>query len=114
MPTVYSRDTADTARLLIAFAKKEQIEKKRTIKLRSEKAARNQSQVIERIVAGIPGIDLKRSQSILNHFKTLNNVFKQKNLIEFIKIEGIGKKIANDILDISHFEYENDEEKEND
>jgi len=113
MPTIYSRDTADTARLLLAFAKKEQIEAKRSIKLRSEKAATNQSQVIERIVAGIPGIDLKRSQSILDHFKTLNNVFKQKNIDEFIKIEGIGKKIARDILDISHFEYENDEEKEN-
>ncbi len=114
MPTIYSRDTEDTARILIAFAKKEQIEKKRTIKLRYEKAATKQSQVIERIVAGIPGIDLKRSQAILNHFKTLNNVFKQENIDEFIKIEGIGKKLANDILEIAHFEHESDEEKEND
>ena len=113
MPTIYSRDTNDTARLLMAFAKKEQVEKKRKIKLRHDKATTKQSEIVERIVAGIPGIDLKRSQSILDHFKTLNNVFKQENIDELIKIEGIGKKIANDILEISHFEYEKDEEQEN-
>ncbi|MHA1798200.1 MAG: DEAD/DEAH box helicase, partial [Candidatus Helarchaeota archaeon] len=110
IPTIYSKDEEDTANILMALAKKEQIEQKRTLKIRFEKAATERSQILERIVAGIPGIDLKRSQSILKHFRTLNNIFKQKNVDEFIKIEGIGKKIAKDIIDISHQEYESNEE----
>ena len=114
IPTIYSRNTSDTAKIILALAKKEQLENKRNIRIRSGKAATDRSQVLERVVSGIPGIDLKRSQSILEHFKTLNNIFKQEKVDELIKIEGIGKKIAEEIIDISHYEYETNEDEDND
>ncbi|NHI91400.1 MAG: DEAD/DEAH box helicase [Candidatus Lokiarchaeota archaeon] len=113
LPTIYSRNEADTAAIILALAKKEQLEQKRSIRIRYEKAATEKSQILERVIAGIPGIDLKRSRSILTHFGTLNNIFKQKKVDEFIKIEGIGKKIAEEIIDISQHEYEPNEDVDN-
>jgi Fanconi anemia group M protein len=93
---------------LYQLAKKEQSERKSTLKLRFDKAPIENSRLLEYIVAGIPGVNAFRAKNLLKELKTLQKIFLA-DIPDLTKIENIGKKIAQQIYKISRFNYKNDQ-----
>jgi len=107
--TIYrTNDTKETAMFLYQLAKKEQSERKSTLKLRFDKAPIENSRLLEYIVAGIPGVNAFRAKNLLKELKTLQKIFLA-DIPDLTKIENIGKKIAQQIYKISRFNYKNDQ-----
>ena len=93
---------------LYQLAKKEQSDHKSTLKLRFDKAPIENSRLLEYIIAGIPGVNALRAKNLLKEFKTLQNIVLA-DIPDLIKIENIGKKIAQEIYKISRFKYKNEQ-----
>ncbi|MFX1571210.1 MAG: DEAD/DEAH box helicase [Promethearchaeota archaeon] len=99
-----TKNSEETALFLYQLAKKEQSESKKKISIRFDKAPIETSRLLEYIVAGIPSVNNLRAKNLLNEFKTLQKLFLA-DIPDLIKIEKIGKKIAQEIYKISRYEY---------
>ena len=106
--TIYrTKDTKETAMFLYHLAKKEQFDTKNTPKLRFEKAPIEMSHLLEYVVAGIPGVNAHRAKSLLKELKTLQTIVNS-DIGDLMKVENIGKKIAQEIYKLSRYKYKND------
>lgn len=66
----------DTAAILIALAKKEQMGTSgHKFSIRFKKVPNRMDRQLEYIIAGIPGINVARAQDLLQQFKTIQNIF---------------------------------------
>ena len=102
-----TKDVDETAEFLYQLAKKAHSEGRSIPKLRFEKKPLDTSKILEYIIAGIPGINSLRAKSLLREFKTLQDVFNA-DLIDLVKVENIGKKIAREIYKLSRYKYKED------
>ena len=99
-----TKNSEETAIFLYQLAKKEQSESKNKISIRFDKAPIDTSYLLEYIVAGIPSVNNLRAKNLLNEFKTLLKLFSA-DIPDLIKVENIGKKIAQEIYKISRYKY---------
>jgi len=100
-----TRDAKETALFLYQMAKKEQKESIPNINLRFEKAPIDMSDLLEYIIAGIPGVNAFRARNLLEELKSLQNIFNA-DIPDLTKIDNIGKKIAQQIYKISRYKYD--------
>lgn len=104
--TVYKTENAkETAIFLYHLAKKEQSESTGEIKLRFKKKPHDISHLLEYLIAGVPGVNSMRARSLLTHMETLQEIFNS-DIPDLLKVENIGKKIAQEIYKISRFKYD--------
>ncbi|MFW9899371.1 MAG: DEAD/DEAH box helicase [Candidatus Thorarchaeota archaeon] len=102
-----TKDSMETALFLYQLAKKEQqAYSKGKIKLRFDKAPIETSHLLEYIVAGIPGVNSLRAKNLLRELKTLKNIINS-DIGELMKVENIGKKIAQNIYKMARWKYQN-------
>ena len=76
------------------------------IKLRFDKAPIETSRLLEYVIAGIPGVNHLRAKNLLQELNTLQNIINA-DIGDLMKVESIGKKIAQEIYKISRFKYRN-------
>ena len=106
--TIYkTNNPSDTAMFIYQLAKKEQSDSKMEVKLRFDKKPIEISSLLEYIVAGIPGINALRAKKLLSELKTLQEIFNA-DIGDLMKVENVGKKIAQEIYKLSRFKYQND------
>ena len=103
-----TKDASETAKFLFQLAKKEFSESKGEPKLRFEKKPIEINHLLEYIVAWIPGINSLRAKNLLKDLKSLQNIFNA-DYGDLMRVESIGKKIAQEILKISRYKYTNEE-----
>ncbi|MFX1498420.1 MAG: DEAD/DEAH box helicase [Promethearchaeota archaeon] len=103
-----TKDSLETAKFLFQLAKKEFAESKGEPKLRFEKKPIEIDHLLEYIVAGIPGVNALRAKNLLKELKSLQNIFNA-DYGELMRVENIGKKIAEEILKISRYKYTNED-----
>jgi len=104
IPIIWSDDRKDTARILESLAKREQEEKDREIAIRGEKSGKNDKEVQEFFVAGLPGVNTKIAERILSHFGSIEKTVNASEE-ELKDVEGIGDKKASQIRDLITREY---------
>ena len=102
-----TQDATESAQFLYNLAKKESSFSKGEPKLRFDKKPIETSHLLEYIVAGIPGINSLRAKNLLKDLKTLQEIFNS-DIGDLIKVDGIGKKIAQEIYKISRYKYNQD------
>ena len=103
--TIYkTNNPSETAMFLYQLAKKDQAESKGEMNLRFDKKPIEISNLLEFIVAGIPGVNALRAKNLLNELKTLQQIFNA-DIGDLMKVENIGKKIAQEIYKLSRFKY---------
>jgi len=102
-----TKDPDESAEFLYNLAKKENSISKGEPKLRFDKKPIEISHLLEYIVAGIPGINALRAKNLLKELKTLQEIFNA-DIGDLLKIENIGKKIAQEIYKISRYKYKED------
>ena len=98
-------DTNETSLFIYHLAKKAQVTSKGDFKIRFEKKPFEDSDLLEFIIAGIPGINALRAKKLLMEFKSLQEIFNAE-IDSLEKTEKIGKKIAEEIFRLSRYEYD--------
>ncbi len=99
-----TQDPDESAKFIYNLAKKEHTFSQGEPKLRFDKKPIETSHLLEYIVAGIPGINSLRAKNLLKELKTLQEIFNS-DIGDLIKIDGIGKKIAQEIYKLSRYNY---------
>jgi ERCC4-related helicase len=96
MPILWSNDEEETVELLLSMAKREQEERDKDVAVRGTSEGKTQSDMQEFIAAGLPGVNTKIAERLLNEFETLEKIFTASEE-ELRKVEGIGEKKAEKI-----------------
>lgn len=99
-----TKDPEESALFLYNLAKKEHSVSKGEPKLRFDKKPIEISNLLEYIIAGVPGINSLRAKNLLKDLKTLQAIFNS-DIGDLTKIDGIGKKIAQEIYKLSRYKY---------
>ncbi|MBS3050916.1 MAG: hypothetical protein J4400_02095 [Candidatus Aenigmarchaeota archaeon] len=105
IPVIKTENNLDTAEMLLAIAKREQLERKKNISLRGGKKAKSTNHRQEFILAGLPQISTQTARKLLKHFGTLEKIFTSTEE-ELTGIEGIGPKTAKMIRTLLTKKYE--------
>ena len=105
IPTIWTRNQLETAEMLCMIAKREQLEIKRSIAIRTKKKFKSLNQVQEFLIAGLPKISTATAKKLLLHFKTPEKIFTASES-ELMKVSGIGKEMAKKIRNILTKKYE--------
>ncbi len=104
IPLVPTIDYKDTALFLSTAAKQLQKEKP-ALKIRQKKKKKDLSSQQIFIVAGLPHIGLSLAEAMLKRFKNVRQIFNASES-ELQNVDGIGRKIAEDITFILNAEFE--------
>jgi len=107
VPILSSHDAAETAVLLFAIAKREQLEKKRTPRVHGKKILKTFQEQQEYVIASIPSIGPATARALLEHFGSVETVFRAQTQ-ELTKVRGVGKQTAQAIRKLASAQYESD------
>lgn len=105
-----SSDEYETCQLIFHVARREQIEKKREVAIRSGRKPVSLAETQKFVVAGLPGVSTVLADRLLKEFRTLSKIFNAEE-DELKKAEGIGDKLARRIREVSSTEYESASEE---
>jgi len=96
VPVLFSSGTEETAQFIYLMAKREQEERKKEVRLRSEKKALTLAERQRLIVEGLPNVSATLAKRLLAHFGNVERVFTATEE-ELKEVEGIGPKKAREI-----------------
>ena len=102
VPILYTKNPKDTAALLAVMAKREQ-DTGRTYSLHAGKPVSEKEQQ-EFFISSIPNMGLVNARRLLEHFGSIKGVVSA-GVEDFVKIEGIGKKTAERLVEFFKSEY---------
>ncbi|HEX2022022.1 MAG TPA: ERCC4 domain-containing protein, partial [Candidatus Thermoplasmatota archaeon] len=101
---VTTKDARETARLLAAIARREQLDEKRPLAVRSEKGAMTEDERLRYIVEGLPGVSAVLGRRLLEHFGTVHAVV-DASAEDLMEVEGVGREKAEAIHAILRTHY---------
>lgn len=104
IPAVCTRDPSETAQLMFAIARREQIQEKRPPRIMTAPKPTTIEHQQEFIVSSLPNIDNTRAKKLLSHFQTVEHVFMATKE-ELMSISGIGEKISEEIRRVLTTKY---------
>ncbi|QGA80556.1 DEAD/DEAH box helicase [Candidatus Nanohalobium constans] len=105
VPIIWTQDEDDTAETLKSLAKREQKDKDRDVQVRGTKSGMTPEETMEFIVSGIPDVNTKIAERLLEEFGTVRKVFTASSG-ELQEVDGIGQKTADKITDYATRNYE--------
>ena len=105
---LWAKTPSETAHLIYALTKREQIKEKRYPSIKKEKIPLSDKELQEYIVSSLPGIDLTLAKRLLKELKTVEKIFTaSENTLK--KVKGIGEKTAKKIREILTLSYNDNE-----
>ena len=99
-----TRDAADTARLLAAIAKREQVGEKRDVRVRADKGAMSDDERLRYLVEGLPNVSAVLSRRLLERFGTVKAI-ADASVEDLMEVEGVGPQTATAIHAILRTQY---------
>ncbi|WP_457742648.1 DEAD/DEAH box helicase [Thermococcus sp.] len=96
VPILFSSGKEETAHFIYLLAKREQEERRKEVRLRSEKKALTLAERQRLIVEGLPNVSSTLAKRLLRHFGNVERVFTATEE-ELKEVEGIGEKKAREI-----------------
>lgn len=99
-----SSDESETAQILFHIARREQMDKKKEVRIRSGRKPASISDQQKYIVAGLPGVSTVLADRFLRELKTIAKIFNACEE-ELMQVGGVGEKLAKRITEISRKEY---------
>ncbi len=103
LPIIHTQNQKETAEILFSLARREQEERKRSISIGKRKGIGLKSQ-LEEAIAALPHVDHKISSRLLKRFGSIKEIMNAK-LEDFFEVQGVGEKIASDIIDFIYTNY---------
>ena len=108
VPILFSSGKEETAQFIYLMARREQEERKKEVRLRSEKKALTLGERQRLIVEGLPNVSSTLAKRLLRHFGNVERVFTATEE-ELKEVEGIGPKKAREIRKVITAPYVDDE-----
>jgi Fanconi anemia group M protein len=105
IPLVWTQKPSETAQLMFAIARREQIQDKRTPRIMTQIKPMALKDQQEFIVSSLPNIDRTRARKLLAAFHTVEHVFATSKQ-ELMSVSGIGEKISEEIRRVLTEKYE--------
>ena len=99
IPIIWSQDEKETSEVLKSLAKREQEEKDREVAVRGNKTAKSDKDLQKFLVAGLPGVNTKIAERLLEEFSSVQEIFTASEE-ELKNIEGLGDKKASRIREL--------------
>jgi len=100
-----AEDESDTAGMILAMAKREQLDLKRPVSIRAGKKPELLGDRQRYVVGSLPNVSAVLADRLLKSLGSVKAVMDAGEK-ELLGIEGIGKKKASDIIEVSRGEYE--------
>jgi ERCC4-related helicase len=104
IPIVWTREPSETAQLMLAVARREQVQERRLPRVMTAPKPSTIEEQQEFIVSSLPNIDNTRARKLLSHFQTVERLFSAPKE-ELISVSGIGDKISEEIRRILTTKY---------
>jgi ERCC4-type nuclease len=105
VPTLWTKNSDESAAQIFWIAKREQDGDKRIAQVRCKTKTKNIKEEQEFLIAGLPNISTTISERLLKTFKTPEKVFSATEK-ELIKTKGVGKVLAKKIKRVLTTDYE--------
>ncbi|RJS72823.1 MAG: Hef nuclease, partial [Candidatus Syntrophoarchaeum sp. WYZ-LMO15] len=105
IPTLYTRNGEETARLIETIAKREQDASKRGFSPHAKKSSRNLREQQEYIISSISNIGPVSARNLLRYFGSVRNVINAPKE-ELVKVERIGEITAEKMREVIEARYE--------
>jgi Fanconi anemia group M protein len=108
---IQTRGVEETADILFALARREQLEQKKEIALRGKKPYMSQTQYQQFILEGLPFVSSITAKKLLEYFGSIRRVINA-TINELCEVEGIGKKkalVIKEIIDRKWAENNNEQ-----
>jgi len=99
IPIIWSEDEKETSEVLKSLAKREQEDNEREVAVRGERTPKSEKDLQKFLVAGLPGINTKIAERLLEEFNTVQKIFTVSE-DELKEVEGIGEKKAERIREL--------------
>jgi ERCC4-related helicase len=104
IPLVWTQKPSETAQLMFAIARREQIQEKRAPRIMTAQKPLATEKEQEFIVASLPNIDSTRAKRLLSSFQTVERIFMASKE-ELMAVAGIGEKISEEIRRVLTAKY---------
>lgn len=105
IPILQTLDEVETAELLVAIAKREQVKEAREVAIRPGPKGLTLPMQQRFIVEGLPGVSAVLAKRLLNHFKSVERVMCAADE-ELRQVRGIGREKAKKIRQVLSSSYE--------
>lgn len=105
IPVIIVDDGVETALLIIAYARREQLKLKRPIIYGVKRKKLTDTDFMEAVIASFPNIGAQIAINLLKKFKTLKNIFSAGE-DELIEVDKVGPVIAKRIIELINKEYD--------
>ena len=99
-----SSNDEETAELIFHIARREQMDKKRDVRIREGKKVSTINDTQKYVVAGIPGVNAVLADRVLKKLNSLERVFSAGE-VDLKSVEGVGETLAKRIRKISSHTY---------
>ncbi len=109
IPIIFTKDYKDTAKYLFLLAKR-QDKPSKEFGLAVKRKAYTLQQQQQIIVEGFPGVGPNLAKNMLRHFKNIKSIINA-DVKELTKVEKIGKKKAENIMNLVQSDYKEDKEE---
>ena len=104
VPIFFASNEREVSELIFHIARREQMEKNRSNRIREGKKPASMSESQRYIVAGIPGVSGVLADRMLTEMESVERLFSA-NEIDLLKIEGIGEVMAKRIRTLATAKY---------
>jgi len=104
IPIVWTQKPSETAQLMFAISRREQIQDKRAPRIVTVAKPQSLREEQEFIVSSLPNIDKTRAKKLLISFHTPQHVF-QASKEELMSVSGIGERISEEIRRVLTTDY---------
>lgn len=104
IPIIWVQKPSETAQLMFAIARREQLQDKRLPRIMTAAKPSRVEEQQEFIVSSLPNIDNVRAKRLLGSFQTVEHVF-QASKEELMSVAGIGEKISEEIRRVLTSKY---------
>jgi len=104
IPVIWVNDAVESAKIIMAIAKREEGGNLRSISLKDRRRARTPDEEKEYVVASLPMVEAATAKRLLSFFGSVERVFTASER-ELMKVEGIGPKKAKRIRGVITGKY---------
>ncbi|MGP8127678.1 MAG: DEAD/DEAH box helicase [Candidatus Bathyarchaeia archaeon] len=105
IPIVWTQKPSETAQLMFAISRREQIQEKRAPRIMTVAKPKTLQEEQEFIISSLPNIDRTRAKKLLTSFHTPQRIF-QASEEELMSTPGIGEKISQEIRRVLTTNYQ--------
>ncbi|MFO7872166.1 MAG: DEAD/DEAH box helicase [Candidatus Undinarchaeales archaeon] len=105
LPIIYTKDMKETASFIELLAKREQLDEKREVVLRSGKRPKTKEEMKQYIVESLPNVGPRMAKKLLKNFGSVKEIFNASET-QLKKIDNVGDKKAGRIKKVIEEKYE--------